>query len=88
MHDHPLRSIYPQRQRCPLRERSQVFWGLWLHLPDRGHRREVLFQWLKPSEDVARLAGIRFINISEPGKGIVLDAARLKTMTGKNRLKY
>ncbi len=40
----------------------------------------------QPSEDVARLAGIRFINISEPGKGIVLDAARLKTMTGNDTL--
>ena len=35
----------------------------------------------QPSEDVARLASIRFINISEPWKGIILDAARLKTMT-------
>ncbi len=40
----------------------------------------------QPSEDVARLAGIRFINIAEPGKGIVLDAARLKTMTGNDTL--
>ncbi len=40
----------------------------------------------QPSEDVARLAGIRFINISEPGKGVLLDAARLKTMTGNDTL--
>lgn len=40
----------------------------------------------QPSEDVARLAGIRFINISEPGKGIVLDAAKLKAMTGNDTL--
>ncbi len=40
----------------------------------------------QPNEDVARLAGIRFINISEPGKGVVLDAAKLKNMTGNDTL--
>lgn len=39
-----------------------------------------------PSEDVARLAGVRFVNISEPGKGLTLDAAKLKTMTGNDSL--
>ncbi len=39
-----------------------------------------------PSEDVARLAGIRFANISEPGKGLVLNAAQVKTMTGNDTL--
>lgn len=40
----------------------------------------------QPSEDVARLAGVRFVNISEPGKGMVLDAARIKSMTGNDTL--
>ena len=40
----------------------------------------------QPSEDVARLAGIRFVNISEPTKGLVLDAARIKAMTGNDTL--
>lgn len=39
-----------------------------------------------PSEDIARLAGVRFVNISEPGKGLNLDAAKLKTMTGSDTL--
>ena len=39
-----------------------------------------------PSEDIARLAGVRFVNISEPGKGLVLDAAQVKTMTGNDTL--
>lgn len=39
-----------------------------------------------PSEDIARLAGVRFVNISEPGKGLNLDAAKLKTMTGNDTL--
>lgn len=40
----------------------------------------------QPSEDVARLAGIRFVNIPEPGKGLVMDAARVKAMTGNDTL--
>ena len=40
----------------------------------------------QPSEDVARLAGVRFVNISEPTKGLVLDAARIKAMTGNDTL--
>ena len=40
----------------------------------------------QPSEDVARLAGVRFVNIPEPGKGMVLDAAKVKSMTGNDTL--
>ena len=36
----------------------------------------------QPSEDIARLAGVRFVNIPEPGKGLVLNAAQVKSMTG------
>ena len=36
------------------------------------------------SEDLARLAGIRFSNISEPGKGLRLNAALVKSMTGSD----
>ncbi|MBQ3431965.1 MAG: nucleoside triphosphatase [Clostridia bacterium] len=39
-----------------------------------------------PSEDVARLAGLRFANISEPSKGMVINAALLKSMTGNDTL--
>ena len=39
-----------------------------------------------PSEDIARLAGIRFANISEPSKGLVLNAAQVKSMTGNDTL--
>lgn len=39
-----------------------------------------------PSEDVARLAGVRFVNISEPNKDLILDAAKVKTMTGNDTL--
>jgi len=35
-----------------------------------------------PSEDIARLAGVRFANISEPSRGLVLNAAQVKSMTG------
>lgn len=37
-----------------------------------------------PSEDIARLAGVRFVTVSEPGKGLVLNAAQLKTLTGND----
>ena len=37
-----------------------------------------------PSEDIARLASVRFANISEPGKGMVLNAAQVKSMTGND----
>ena len=39
-----------------------------------------------PSEDIARLAGIRFANISEPNRGLVLNAAQVKNMTGNDTL--
>ena len=39
-----------------------------------------------PSEDIARLAGIRFANISEPGKGLILNSALIKSMTGNDTL--
>lgn len=35
-----------------------------------------------PSEDIARLAGVHTVNISEPSKGLVLNAAQVKSMTG------
>lgn len=39
-----------------------------------------------PSEDVARLAGARFVNISEPDKKLVLSAALVKTLTGNDTI--
>lgn len=39
-----------------------------------------------PSEDIARLAGIRFANISEPARGMMLNAAQIKAMTGNDTL--
>ena len=39
-----------------------------------------------PSEDVARLRGTRLVNISEPPQSLVLNAARVKTMTGSDTL--
>ena len=39
-----------------------------------------------PSEDVARLAGVRFVNISEPDRNLRLDAALVKSMTGNDTL--
>ena len=39
-----------------------------------------------PSEDVARLAGARFVNISEPDKKMVLSAALVKTLTGNDTM--
>jgi putative DNA primase/helicase len=35
-----------------------------------------------PSEDIARLRGARFVNMSEPNKGLRLNAALVKQMTG------
>lgn len=40
----------------------------------------------QPSEDVARLAGVRFVNIPEPGKGMILNAAQIKAMTGNETI--
>jgi len=39
-----------------------------------------------PSEDIARLAGVRFVNIAEPQKGLVLNAALVKTLTGNDTI--
>ena len=39
-----------------------------------------------PSEEVARLAGIRFVNISEPEKKVSFNAALVKRMTGNDTL--
>lgn len=39
-----------------------------------------------PSEDIARLTGIRFANISEPARGMLLNAAQVKSMTGNDTL--
>jgi len=40
----------------------------------------------QPSEDIARLAGVRFVNIAEPGKGLVLNTSQIKSMTGNDTL--
>ena len=37
-----------------------------------------------PSEDIARLIGARFVNVSEPDKKMVLSAALVKTLTGRD----
>lgn len=39
-----------------------------------------------PTEDLARLAGARVVNISEPGKQMVLSAALVKTLTGRDTI--
>ena len=39
-----------------------------------------------PTEDIARLAGIRFANISEPSRGLLLNVAQVKSMTGNDTL--
>lgn len=39
-----------------------------------------------PSEDVARLRGARFVNISEPDKKLTLSAALVKQMTGSDTI--
>jgi len=39
-----------------------------------------------PTEDIARLAGTRFANISEPSRGLLLNAAQVKNMTGNDTL--
>ena len=39
-----------------------------------------------PSEDIARLAGIHLANISEPSRGLLLNAAQVKSMTGNDTL--
>ena len=40
----------------------------------------------EPSEEIARLAGSRFVNISEPEKKITLDAALTKRLTGNDTI--
>ncbi len=40
----------------------------------------------KPSEDLARLNGCRFLNVSEPPKRMLLDAALFKQLTGKDTI--
>lgn len=39
-----------------------------------------------PSEDIARLAGARVVNISEPDKKMILSAALVKTLTGNDKI--
>lgn len=39
-----------------------------------------------PSEDLAKLCGARAVNVSEPDKGMVLNAARVKTLTGNDTI--
>ena len=39
-----------------------------------------------PSEEVARLVGSRFVNISEPEKKITFNAALVKRMTGNDTI--
>ncbi|MDL2219865.1 phage/plasmid primase, P4 family [Ruminococcaceae bacterium OttesenSCG-928-O06] len=38
------------------------------------------------NEDIARLAGARFVNISEPDKNMVLSAAMVKSLTGNDTI--
>ena len=38
------------------------------------------------SGDIARLRGVRFLNVSEPPKGMRLDAALIKTLTGRDTI--
>lgn len=39
-----------------------------------------------PNEDIARLSGARFVNISEPEKNLVLSTALIKTLTGNDSI--
>lgn len=39
-----------------------------------------------PSPDIARLAGARFVNMAEPAKNMELDAALVKTLTGRDTI--
>ena len=38
------------------------------------------------SEDIARLAGARYVSVSEPPKGSTLDAALIKTLSGNDKI--
>jgi putative DNA primase/helicase len=39
-----------------------------------------------PTEDLARLRGARLVNINEPSKDMRLDVAKVKTMTGRDKI--
>lgn len=39
-----------------------------------------------PSEDIARLAGVRYASIAEPRRGLVVNEALVKSMTGNDTL--
>ena len=39
-----------------------------------------------PKENIARLAGVRFVSISEPDKGMQLSESTVKTLTGNDRI--
>ena len=39
-----------------------------------------------PSEDLARLTGMRYVTIPEPDKGLVFDAGLVKSLTGNNTI--
>lgn len=40
----------------------------------------------RASEDIARLNGCRFLNISEPSKTMIIDGALLKTLLGRDKM--
>ena len=40
----------------------------------------------RASEDIARLKGCRFLNISEPSKTMMVDSALLKTLLGRDKI--
>ena len=40
-----------------------------------------------PSEDIARLAGVRFVTVSEPPRGMELNASLVKSLTGRDTIK-
>ena len=44
------------------------------------------FNGSAPSEDIARLVGARFVNISEPDENMVLSSALVKTLTGNDTI--
>lgn len=39
-----------------------------------------------PNEDIARLAGVRFVNTSEPPKNMELDSSLVKSLTGRDTI--
>ena len=40
-----------------------------------------------PREDIARLAGVRFVTVSEPPRGMELNASLVKSLTGRDTIK-